>query len=152
MIDLQTLATLPVRLLLLVGPQPARLTRRLHTWRDQLAVPLLDLGPALAERLAGGPLAERAARAAAILDDLLAGGDDPLLVDHVDALFDPALALDPLALLKRASRRRALVVAWTGEIIAEGLTHSTSDQPNYRRYPSTDLDDITIVTLPAPPV
>lgn len=152
MIDLQTLATLPVRLLLLVGPQPARLTRRLHAWRDQLGVPLLDLSPLLAERLPAGPPAARAARAAAVLDDLLASGDAPLLVDHVDALFDSALGLDPLALLKRAGRRRALVVAWCGAATADGLTHATPDQPTYRRYPPADLDDITLVTLPSPPL
>ncbi|MCW5849456.1 MAG: BREX-3 system P-loop-containing protein BrxF [Anaerolineae bacterium] len=152
MIDLQTLATLPVRLLLLVGPQPARLTRRLHAWRDQLAVPLLDLSLALGERLPDGPTNERAVRVAAILDDLLAGGADPLLMDHVETLFDPALGVDPLALLKRASRHRVLIVAWPGEIDANGLTHATPSQPDYRRYPPTDLDDITVVTLPIPPV
>ena len=144
MIDLQTLATLPVRLLLLVGPQPARLTRRLHAWRDQLAVPLLDLGAALAER--------QSAQAAAVLDSLLAASDDPLLVDNIGALFDPALGLDPLALLKRAGRRRALVVAWPGGVDDEGLSHATPDRPDYRHYPPADLDDITVVTLPAPPL
>ena len=75
----------------------------------------LNLSLALAQRLLDTPSRQAAPAASQVMGDLLAG-DGPLLVDHIELLFDPLLQISPLRALKLASRRRRLLVIWPGRL------------------------------------
>lgn len=109
----------------------------------------LNLSLALSQRLLDTPHRQVALAVPQALDDLLAG-DGPLLVDHVELLFDPLLQIDPLRGLKLASRRRRLLVMWPGRL-ADGahLTYAEPGHPEYRRYGPADLADVAILDAAA---
>lgn len=105
----------------------------------------LNLSLALSQRLLDTPSRQVALAASQALGDLLAG-DDPLLVDHIELLFDPLLQIDPLRALKLASRRRHLLVIWPGRLDESAhLTYAEPGHPEYRRYGPADLADVAIL-------
>lgn len=109
----------------------------------------LNLSLALSQRLLDTPHRQVALAAPQALDDLLAG-DGPLLVDHIELLFDPLLQIDPLRGLKLASRRRRLLVIWPGRLDESAhLTYAEPGHPEYRRYGPADLADVAILDAAA---
>ena len=109
----------------------------------------LNLGLVLSQRLLDVPARQRALQTPQILTDLLTGSGN-LLVDHIELLFDPTLQIDPLRVLKAASRRRSLIVIWPGALTEGGhLVYAEPGHPEYRRYDSADLADVTVVDVSA---
>jgi len=52
--------------------------------------------------------------------------------------------------LKAASRRRPLLVIWPGALMEGGhLVYAEPGHPEYRRYDSADLADVTVVDVSA---
>jgi hypothetical protein len=109
----------------------------------------INLSLVLSQRLLDTLRRQVAVTAPQALDDLLAG-DGPLLVDHIELLFDPLLQVDPLRGLKLASRRRRLLVIWPGRL-ADGahLTYAEPGHPEYRRYGPADLAGVAILDAAA---
>jgi hypothetical protein len=109
----------------------------------------LNLSLVLSQRLLDTPHRQVALAAPQVLDDLLAG-DDPLLVDHIELLFDPLLQVDLLRGLKLASWRQRLLVIWPGRLADGGhLTYAEPSSPEYRRYGPADLADVAILDAAA---
>lgn len=109
----------------------------------------LNLSLALSQRLLDTPSRQVALAASQALGDLLAG-DGPLLVDHIELLFDPLLQIDPLRALKLASRRRRLLVVWPGRLDDGGaLTYAEPGHPEYRRHDPADLADVAVLDAAA---
>ena len=109
----------------------------------------LNLSLALSQRLLDTPHRQVALAVPQALDDLLAG-DGPLLVDHIELLFDPLLQIDPLRGLKLASRRRRLLVVWPGRLDDGGaLIYAEPGHPEYRRYDPADLADVAVLDAAA---
>lgn len=109
----------------------------------------LNLSLALSQRLLDTPHRQVALAASQVLGDLLAGGG-PLLVDHIELLFDPLLQIDPLRGLKLASRRRRLLVIWPGRLDDAGaLVYAEPGHPEYRRYAPADLADVAVLDAAA---
>lgn len=109
----------------------------------------LNLSLALSQRLLDTPQHQVALAAPQALGDLLAG-DGPLLVDHIELLFDPLLQIDPLRALKLASRRRRLLVVWPGRLDDGGaLVYAEPGHPEYRRYGPADLADVAVLDAAA---
>jgi hypothetical protein len=109
----------------------------------------LNLSLALSQRLLDTPSRQVALAASQALGDLLAGSG-PLLVDHIELLFDPLLQIDPLRALKLASRRRRLLVVWPGRLDDGGaLVYAEPGHPEYRSYGPADLADVAILDAAA---
>lgn len=68
----------------------------------------------------------------------------PVLCTDTDLLFEPALGLDPLALLRQASRMTRLVVTWPGTYRDGILTYAV---PRHGHYRAWQRPDVTIVAL-----
>lgn len=71
----------------------------------------------------------------------------PLLVTQIDLLFEPSLGLDPLALLRSASRQRTLMVAWPGSYESGVLAYAVPEHSHYRTWPKPDLCDYCVQVL-----
>ncbi len=142
------------RLLLVVGPIGAGKTPLLralscqHATPIPIPIPILNLNLALSQRLLDLTTCERSLRIRRILEDLIAETPgETIALDNIELLFDPALQLNPLALLQRLSRHRTLVVAWGGTYDADRdvLTYAEPGHPEYRRY---EHPEGTLITLP----
>lgn len=71
----------------------------------------------------------------------------PLVCVDIDALFEPQLALDPLSLLKEASRQAPLVVAWSGSFLDSTLTYAVPEHDHYHVWRHPDLCPHCVLSL-----
>lgn len=128
------------RLVLIVGPPGAGKTAALSAVTPAGDSRPISLGSSLGARLLALSRRERALNCAALLGSLLdEAGTDPVLLDNLEILFDPALKQDVLRLLQGLSRNRTIVAAWPGEYAEGVLTHAEPDHPEYVRYPNPDV-------------
>ena len=132
----QDLRALHSKLILLVGAPNTGKTSVLRAFGERVGLSPLNIGAELGRRLAGIPQRQRHLQVASILRELAdshAPGD-LLLVDNIELLFDPALQLDPLDILKRHARSRGVVAVWPGALLDGRLTYAEMGHPERRDY------------------
>jgi hypothetical protein len=73
----------------------------------------------------------------------------PIVCTDIDLLFEPSLRLDPLRLLRDASRRATLIVLWPGTTNRMYLSYATSDPPHahHRSWPRSELCEACVIPL-----
>lgn len=59
---------------------------------------------------------------------------DPRICSHIDLLFEPDLQLDPLMLLRQASRTAGIVVMWPGTYVDNTLAYAVPEHAHYRTW------------------
>ncbi len=125
------------RLLVVVSDDNAKAGQRVG---ETLGIRRIDVGEKLGEVLMEVSARRRPLEVAGLLEDLLdgAGGDEALL-DHIEILFEKSLKLEPLTLLKSVSRRRLIVVMWSGVVEAGNLVYGVPGHPEYRSYSARDV-------------
>ena len=134
--------------LLLVHPDIRTLEEAAQALAQRKGWPVLAAGPLLAASLAPLPPARRSTAAATALDLPLRGlRPGPIICTQLALLFEPLLALDPLALLHSWSRRLPLVAAWPGTYGAAGLAYAVPEHAHYRLWRTRDLDARSMICL-----
>lgn len=63
-------------------------------------------------------------------------------LDNIEILFEPSLRINPITLIKRASRHSLLIVAWPGAISQECLLFGPSDHPAHLKIAMQELESI----------
>ena len=87
----------------------------------------------------------RPTEAPQIMDSILANLEaEVILLDGIQALFAPVLQLDPLATLRRLSRKHTIVSAWPGQFENEKLIFNQDGRLPYREYDAKGLRVIQI--------
>ncbi len=133
------------RLVLLVGWTGTGRSRAISALADANRVPVLNLGRDLSKRLLDFGERQRVLQLPGLLEEMMAELPGNLtLLDNTEVLFNPTLRQDPLRLLQRLSRNKAVVASWFGRAEGEHLTYAEPGHPEFRRYP---LDDLLIVSL-----
>ena len=126
--------------LLLVHPDPRELEERANRLHVAYGWARLPVGKELSAALLGEMPARRPAVAQRWLGDRLAElAPGPVLCTEIDLLFEPSLLLDPLALLRCASRLARLIVAWPGSYADDVLTYATPEHAHYRAWRQPDM-------------
>ncbi|MBI3958388.1 MAG: BREX-3 system P-loop-containing protein BrxF [Chloroflexi bacterium] len=134
--------------LLLVHRYPAALYARASSLHQQYGWPLLALGEKLTPRLLPLLPREREWTAPRLLAvEIRAAPPGPLLCAQIDLLFEPSLQLDPLHLLRGASRQRPLIVAWPGSYSNGVLAYAVPEHSHYHIWPRPDLCEYCIQLL-----
>lgn len=129
------------RLIVIVAPQGGGKTAVLKQAKNLLNAAWVNLGLELSRRLLEMTERQRALRLQRVLDDILLPYplEQVVILDNIEILFDPSLALHPLNLLQSLSRNRMLIAAWSGGIENGWLTYASPGHPEYQRYPIQDL-------------
>jgi hypothetical protein len=105
----------------------------------------VNLGLAFSQQLLDVPERHRAVTVPQVLADLLGGvAGGVLLIDHIEVLFTPDLAQDPVRLLQGLSRNRTLVVSWPGARDGTTLIYADPGHPEYYKQPIADLVHVEI--------
>lgn len=129
-------ATKYYRLVLLVGPPGSGKTRHLRDLAEVAGYPYVSAGTAAA-RLLEFTEGQRRQRIALVMLELLQAVEGSVvLLDDIELLFEPSLAVDPLRLLQSLTRNRTLVAAWPGRLSDDILTYADGGHPEYRAYNS----------------
>ena len=130
------IAALHSKLILIVGGTNVGKTALLHKLAESRNAVPLNVGSALGRRLAAVPQKERPLQTTSILrglaDEHAVG--DLLLVDNIELLFDRALQLDPLDLLKRHAHARRVVAVWPGQLRDSRLSYAEMGHPEHQDY------------------
>lgn len=135
------------RLVLVVGPAGSGKTSALRAATAPDAT-VLNLGSALAARLLPLSKRQRALQAQALLETLVEeAGTDPVLLDNLEILFDPALQQDVLRLLQGLSRNRTIVASWPGEYRESVFSYAEPGHPEHVRYSNPEA---VVVSLSSP--
>lgn len=106
---------------------------------------VLNLSKRLATALLPLSPKDRCRKAQGILEKLLKATDLPIVLDHIELLFEPSLGLQPLPLLKQLSRSKILIVLWPGQVYDRQLTYAQPMHGEYQNYDSDDLNEILII-------
>jgi ABC-type uncharacterized transport system ATPase component len=130
------IAALHSKLILLVGRPGCGKSALLAALANRRGMKVMNVGAALGRRLAAMPQRQRALQANVAMRELAdeyASGD-LILLDNIELLFDRALKLDPLDLLKRHAHARRVVAVWPGELRDGRLSYAEMGHPEYQDY------------------
>ena len=142
---LTTAHTLYHRLVFLVGPDSNARSEALAALAGKHNWPVVNLGLDFSQQLLDVPRRHRPVMTPQILADLLGGvSGDVRLLDHIEVLFAPELAQDPVRLLQGLSRNRTLVVSWPGVRDGTTLIYAEPGHPEYCKQPIADLVHVEI--------
>lgn len=130
------MSALQSKLLLLVGLPRTGKSAALHAIGQRVGAQPLDVGASLGRKLAALPQRRRHLEAGNVLREL---GDqhahaELLLIDNIEILFDQALMVRPLELLKRLAQARRIIAVWPGEARGGRLTYAEMGHPEYQDY------------------
>jgi len=105
--------------------------------------PCLSVGRELGATLLSEPPARRPGAARrwleARLREVAPANGSPVLCLDIDLLFEPTLRLDPLRLLRDASRATRIVVAWPGSYTDDVLAYAVPEHGHYRTWRRPDV-------------
>lgn len=110
--------------------------------------PALSIGTTLSQSLLPIPPHRRPLQTRPLLYQALRPlAPGPVICTEIDLLFEPSLSLDPLRLLRDASRQMPLAVLWPGTGDTATLSYAVPEHAHYRTWPRTDLGDGCILPL-----
>ena len=128
------------RLVLVVAPAGAGKTTALQDVRNRTGAPLVNVNLALSRQMLELTELQRALQLPRLLQKIVSnGGNETILLDNIEVIFDISLQQDPLRLLQGLSRNKTVVAAWNGTIVDDYLTYAAPGHPEYRRYPIRDF-------------
>lgn len=128
------------RLMLVVAPAGAGKTTALQTVRDRTGAILINVNLELSRRMLELTERQRALQLPRLLREIVSNdGNEMILLDNIEVIFDVGLKQDPLRLLQGLSRNKTVVAAWNGTIIENSLIYAAPTHPEYRRYPMRDF-------------
>lgn len=124
------------RLMLVVAPAGEGKTTALQDVRDRTGAPLVNVNLELSSWMLELTQRQRALQLPRLLREIVGDdGNEMILLDNIEIIFDVGLKQDPLRLLQGLSRNKTVVAAWNGTIVGDSLTYAAPDHPEYRRYP-----------------
>jgi len=133
------------RLVLVVGPSGSGKTSLLQEVSKQTRFRYINLNLELSRALLELTERQRILRLPLLVDEIIGQtGDQVVLIDNLEILFEVSLKQDPLRLLQQISRNRTVVATWNGTMAGGYLTYAAPNHPEYRRYPAHDLLAVTL--------
>jgi hypothetical protein len=124
------------KLILIVGPPRSGKSNLLARLADRRQAPVLSVSAALGRELLSVPSTRRHLQVADLLHDIAQSfaSRGLLLADNIELLFDPAVKLSPLDVLKRHAHARRVVAVWPGELRENRLSYATTGHPEHHDY------------------
>lgn len=132
------------RLVLLFG-RPGAAEAVLRELSRRTGARRINVSLELSRHLLELPLRERPRGVLSLLEATLSAEDHgPLLLEHLELLFEPSLAQDPLRLLQQLSRTRTLAAVWPGTLEAGHLVYAEPGHPEYYRTSAAELQVLMV--------
>lgn len=130
---------------LLIHPSPLRLAGELQALLRVCPGHAVSVSRELAQVLCRVPPARWSLATRECLEQIMAAGDAELvLCADLALLFEPALAVDPLALLRQCAVNVKLMVLWPGSYQDGVLAYGTPGHAHYRTWPNPDAHVIPL--------
>ena len=131
--------------LLLVHPEVRRLEDAANELLSVYGWPGLSVGRELGAVLLSEPPARRSRTARRWIETRLGQmAPGPVLCTEIDLLFEPMLKLNPLGLLRHASRVTQLVVTWPGSYLGYVLAYAAPGHGHYRTWRKPEVPIVVL--------
>lgn len=128
------------RLVILAGPCQSGKTSCMHRVQEKTRYLLINVNLELSQKLLDWPTQERAFEVSEMVRQIIADQETGcVLLDNIEILFHPELAVDPLRLLQKLSRNRTIVATWNGILDGRQLVYAEPGHPEYNRWAADDL-------------
>ena len=122
------------RLILVIGPSGSGKTAALREIHQKQKFPMINAGLELSRQMLELTEKQRMSEAERLLENAAAQTrSDVVLVDNTEILFDPALKINPLGILRKLSRTRTIAASWNGMVKKGWLVYAVPGHPEYRR-------------------
>ncbi len=124
------------KLILLISPPDSGKSMLLGQLAERMEMRPLNLGIEFVRKLLLIPQSTRHLYANSIFKEISDefSHNKILIIDNLEVLFDRALELNPLDLLKQHAHARRVVAAWPGELRGGRLLYAKTGHPEYRDY------------------
>lgn len=138
------------RLIILLNPEHQFTVSKIKDIAGKMGLGYVNLGLELSQMLLDLTERQRALKLPQLVEQIANGVEGiPVLLDHVEILFEPVLKQDPLRLLQGLSRNKTILAVWNGQILNGYLTYAVPEHPEYRRYPIRDLNILSLLDYSA---
>jgi hypothetical protein len=128
------------KLVILVGPLGSGKTHMMLRMNAVKGYHYMNLNLELSRNLIDIPIEERSSHIQECIEKLLEPAPEVILMDNTELVFSPQLQIDPLRLFHALSRKRTVVVSWTGTYNKKTLTYAEPNHPEYRTYTTQEVD------------
>lgn len=132
------------RLVLLVGKSGSGKSRVLRDVANETESPVTNINLEVSAKLLELPVRQRARRVESILDEIAERGKPPVVLDNLEILFDKDLGQDPMRLLLKISRNRAVLASWSGTLDSGKILYA---EPGHPEHSSHDIADAGVVSM-----
>lgn len=133
------------QLIFLWGDQSA-CSSKLEQFATESGLSVQNLNLELSALLLEEPAQDRKRISVTIAEDWLRKtGSTPLLLNHIEFLFDTALGLDPVKVMLNSSKNKAIVAIWPGVMVANQLTYATPGHHEYKSYKLSELGEAILL-------
>jgi len=117
---------------------------------DLVEYETLDLNRLLSERLIEMSEQDRPELIASLMTNIINEAvKNIVLITGLEILFDRSLKVDPIRLLRVCVKNKTLLASWPGDQTSSGLIYASPSHPEYRKYKTSDLSDVIILTADA---
>lgn len=132
---------LNTKLILVVGAPRSGKTILVNKLARRRQASVLNVGLELGRGLVAVPTIRRHLEAPILFKVLADSYAAPgvLVLDNIELLFDRALQLNPLGLLRRHAHARLVVAVWPGELRNDRLSYATTGHPEHQDYGTDGL-------------
>lgn len=138
------------KLVIIVAPSGGGKTKVMQDVSKEIGTYLINVNLELSRSMLDLTPQQRVLQLPQLFSEIVAKSNtDTVLLDNIELLFDTSLKLNPLALLKKVSRKRPVISTWNGEVEDNHLKYARQGHSEYNSY---DLDDIIIVNMASPAV
>lgn len=133
-------ATMYHRLIVVVEPLDGSKAPNLRQVALRTNCHYINVNLELSRRLMELTQRQRSRQVSQILNEIVGRDSElPVLLDHLEILFDISLKLNPLGYLKDLARYRTVIAAWRGKLKNGHLTYAEFSHPEYRCEPIRDF-------------
>lgn len=133
------------RLVLLVAESGSGKTTLLNEICEQRTGSFINVNLQLSQKLLELPRSKRPAKVDRLFGELIEScSGDLIVLDDLEVLFDPALKVDTLRLLKGHSRNTTLIASWNGTFHDGTLSYAEPDHPEYKSYRDVDVPVVSV--------
>ena len=132
------------RLILIVGKPGTGKTELIRNLGSKLHWPQININLSLSEALMPYPRQKRPVVVSGLFYTFFETDSPGYLIDNTELLFDNSLKINPIYLLKNASRNRTIVCSLNGQMNGNDFIYAEANHPEYFRE---TLNDINIIDL-----
>lgn len=134
--------------LVLLWGDSAACIQKLQRYAETSGLSVSNLNLELSTKMLDEPAQERKRTSVMLTEDWLRKTEQsPLLLSHIEFLFDSALGLDPIKVLLNSSKHKTIVAIWPGVNTAGQLSYATPGHHEYKNYKTADLGETILLRV-----